>query len=42
MGVAISEDYIDSPSKEETEVEYYDEDAEREAAQDEGENNDNE
>ena len=34
MGVAISEDYIDSPTKEETEVEYYDEDAEREAAQD--------
>lgn len=42
MGVAISEDYIDSPSKEETEVEYFDEDAEREAAQDEGENSDDE
>ena len=33
----ISEDYIDVPAEEKEEIQYYDEDAEREADQGEGE-----
>lgn len=36
-GVDISEDYLDIPSEDEQEIEYFDEDAEREAAQDDEE-----
>ena len=36
-GMDISEDYIDVPAEEKEEIQYYDEDAEREAAQGEGE-----